>query len=424
MAEQTPSQRPKTILLVRKPVTPSRLLEYGYFGSLVYAHLGSTVGISIPMLGAAMVAGLAGLCFMRLRSRASAVYSPITLPVACAVSFLAIQVVFHGESVMDDYNRGFVTWILALIVLQSLSLRDGFFHRFAFVVLVIGFVALPFLSFTNQGYGLERARLDASSGVSGELAGSNGLAAWFGFCVVYFMVLGFETKRNIIRLVAWALAAACLVVVGITVSRGALLGIALATVIASRHLFKRGFLPVLLLTILVGLIFVSGLFEQSAELYMQRGGEETGRLLIWPLVIGRFLDSPLIGVGVSGTDIYLPGVSHLQSPHNGFLFIGLAGGVVPLAFFVAYWWRAARGALRLTSQHAASASFYLPLLVYGFVTTSLTNDQFFSAWIVVPLCGLLTAAAERRLPRVRNQEATVQARAPDRTRYVGVTQRR
>lgn len=423
MTEQSLSQPEKTIRIVRSSnTTPSRLMELVYFGSLFYTHMGSALGISISLLGAAMLAGLAAWCLLRLRSRL-AVYRPIVFPACCAISFIAVQVVVYDESVMGDYVRGFVTWILSLIIAQSLTLRRGFLQRFALVVFLIGVMALPFLSFQSDRPGMERVGLDRESEVSGELRNPNGLAAWFGFCAVYFMAAGTQTRRNIIRLTSWLCATGCLFIVGLTVSRGALFGVALAFVIVTRHLLKRGFLPILLLIIFGGLVFVSGIFEQSAEFYMERGVEETGRLAIWPVIIERLLDSPFVGVGVLNISTYLPWSNWQVTPHNSFLFIALGSGFLPLIFFVAYWFRAARGAFRLQSQHSASAPFYLPLFIYAFVITMLSNDSFFSSWIIVTLSGLLAVTSETRRVQIGQQRAGLQVKALARARYVRIGHR-
>ena len=62
---------------------------------------------------------------------------------------------------------------------------------------------------------------------SGPLSNSNGMAFWFGFCAIYFAVVGLETRRMSLRLVAWTAAVACLFVIGLTVSRGTLLAVAI-----------------------------------------------------------------------------------------------------------------------------------------------------------------------------------------------------
>jgi O-antigen ligase len=386
-----------TILAKRREfnLAPPALLEYGYYVALIYSHLGPALGISIGLLGAALLAGLAGYCVIRLGSNAKRVYAPISYPLAAAIAFVLIQVLVHEVPLMHDYVRGFVTWIFTLIILQSIALRKGFLHRFVLVSLAIALVSLPYLTFDNEAAGVERAALDRSEGGSASLANPNALAEWFGFFALFFLLVGIQTGRNLIRMGSWSGTIACLFVVGLTVSRGSLFGFALASTVALRHLLKRSFLPVFLLVFLLGLASISGLFDRSLGFYMERASEETGRLVVWPLAMDRFLESPLTGVGVSDIGTHVPHRDAPVTPHNGFIFIALGSGIVPLILMAAYWWRAGRGALRLESRQAASGVFHLPLFVYALVQMMLGNLPFLSTWLTASLSEALAAAHRR-----------------------------
>ena len=75
------------------------------------------------------------------------------------------------------------------------------------------------------------------------------------------------------------------------------MAVAIAGIIALHRILKRGFVPLLIFAILGSGFFISGMFNDAIGHYDQRGTEESGRLLVWPLAIERFLESPLIGVG-------------------------------------------------------------------------------------------------------------------------------
>jgi O-antigen ligase len=388
------------IVGVSAPPVPSGFAEYFYFGVVIYGTLGETWGLSIPLLGAGGMAVLATYCVWRLGSSGISIYKPIALPLGCAISFLIIQIVIYDMSLMDDTLRVFVTWILGLIIIHSLSFRPGFFHRFALAALGMGALLLPYIvgNYGNlTGVEVERAGLEHSIG----LANPNDLAAWFGFLSIYFVIFGMETKRNIVRIAAWLVVTVCLFVVGLTVSRGALIGIALSGVVSFRRLLKRHFLPVLCLTVLGSLIFFFGLFDHAIRFYTERGTEETGRLLIWPLAIEGFFASPIIGIGAGASDqIYLPDEGIYQSPHNTFLYLALASGVVPLAFYVAYWIKAVRGAYHLSAQQVPEAPFQLPLLIYTFVIALVGNGSYMFPWSIVTLSTAMLAGAPRPVRRL------------------------
>jgi O-antigen ligase len=309
---------------------------------------------------------------------------------------VVLQFAVHGTSLTDDAVRGFVVWIPALIIVQALALRQGFLHRFALAALVTGLALIPYLHISAHASGVKVQRVGLEGGVT--LANPNNLAAWFGFCAVYCIIVGIETKRNVIRVVSWLIAVGCLYIVGLTVSRSTLLAIAIATIVALRRLLKRGFLPVLCLAILSWIIYTLGLFDQVGAFYAARGTEETGRLVVWPLVLERFFNAPLTGVGMAKVMTYLPGRIGI-TPHNHFLFIALVSGIIPLAFYMAYWWRAARGAFRAYTERTVDAPFYIPLVLYAFLIGNTTNI-ILEPWVIVTLSIATAAGAPRRVRRV------------------------
>ena len=213
---------------------PPRYVEYLYYAYVFYGIVGSAWGLSIGMLGAGMLAGLAAFCIMRVGSRATTVYAPIAWLLGCTISYVVLQLVVHGESFMDGSVRGFVNWIQVLLIVQALALRQGFLHRFTLAAFLIGLPGLQNMQVAEHVGGYERVGL-ARGKQESYLANVNGLAGWFGFCAVYFIIVAIETKRTVVRVVSGLLAVGCLYVVGITVSRGALLAIAIATTSQARR---------------------------------------------------------------------------------------------------------------------------------------------------------------------------------------------
>src|SRR5262249_34068153 len=148
--------------------------------------------------------------------------------------------------------RSFIIWIFALIIIRSLSLHRGFLHRCALVLFSIGLIVLPYLVVKGPGLGGMRERLAVDSTVMGYLSNSNDLGTWFGFYCLYFTIVGIETKHNGVRIVSILIAVGCLYIVGLTVSRGALLATAIGITIACRRLLRGGFVPLLLFITLIG----------------------------------------------------------------------------------------------------------------------------------------------------------------------------
>lgn len=347
---------------------PPWTVEYAYYLYLFYAIFGSVWGLSLPPLFAgASIAALAGFCILRLKSNLTTLLAPIALLLGCAISYIMIQIAIHGESIRDC--MGFILWILGLILVRSLCLRPGLGNRFTVVLLLVGLTALPFIDFKE---GVDRAYIGEE--VSGNLSNANGLGEWFGFCALYFGILGLETKRSGVRIVSWSAAVLCLFVVGLTVSRGALAATGVGLLVGSRRTLKRGFLPLLLLVILAWIVTELGFFRDIFAHYMERGSEDTGRLgIIWPAAVKMIFSSPLVGVGAANTSFFVPGEDWRPwTPHNTFIYLALSSGIVPLLFFLLFWVGAVWRSFANIEQQEYGP-FRAPLLMY-FLVISLTGD--------------------------------------------------
>ena len=375
---------------------PPPAVEYGYYVWVFYSIMGAALGISINLLGIGMLVLLATACVMRMGLRATTtILGPVALPLACAASFVGVQILVFGESVTGGGIPDFLAWMLGLVIVQSLALRRGFLHRFAIAAFLIGLSMLPYMT----AFGNDRQRMGLVRGITVE--NPNDLGAWWGFCCVYFTILGLETRRNWVRILSWVSAMGCLFVVGLTVSRAPLFAAVVCILVAFRRVLKRGFLPFLSVAVVAWIVYGLGLFAGPAGLYAERGMEETGRFVIWPLAIERFLQSPLTGVGAS--HIATLGIT----PHNGFIYIALASGALPLAFFVAYWARLFVDAFRVNVASHDEAPFQISLLLYAFLIAMNLNSVFMVPWIVASLCTVAGTGFLVNIRRVAGRQHVV-----------------
>ncbi len=369
-------------------IVPHRFIEYGYYFSMFYAIMGSALGLSISFLGAGLVTVLAVLCIFTLGSRTKIILSSISFPLGCAVTFVFVQCLWHGESLMGPYVRPFIIWVFSLVIIQSLALRKGFLHRFTMVMFLIGLALLPFLSLSGSAEAeVHRFGLRKEVGLSNP----NAFGAWFGFCSVYFFIRGFLSRSSAYRAIFWSVAIACLFLVTLTVSRGALLATVAAMVVASRYFITKSFAPILVLALfgmsLVGL----GIFDDAIRSYGMRGAEDTGRLKLWPVIIQRFIASPLIGVGITNVGTFLSATKAAVTPHNGFLFIALTSGIVPLLLFLVYWARAFRKFLHQKFSKKTDAPFLTSMLTFSFLETLLSNTTFMAPWAMMTVAVVMEA---------------------------------
>jgi O-antigen ligase len=348
--------------------------EYVYYLLVVYAMMGSALGIAVGFLGIAMHFAVAALCVLRRGSRVVFGDLAMAAPILCAASFVAIQMFVHNESLLHRYVRTFVPWVLDLIIVVALTSRPGFIRRFGTVALLIGLSVLPFMDLGDNS----RATVDVES----TLRNANALAEWFGFCALVFTVRGLETRKVFGRWISFAIALFSLFIVGLTVSRGTLAACALAIVVALRRQLRRSFLPILALIGLSGIAFSLGVFDQAVGQYMERGFEDTGRAMVWPLIIERIRQEPITGVGVSQISTSVNSQRDI-TPHNSVLFVALGGGLITLLFFLGYWISAARGAWRGTRQRDANSPYLAPLLAFCLVTMLFTSQGFMPTYSIV-----------------------------------------
>jgi hypothetical protein len=376
------------------------------------------------MLAGAALLMLAALVLIGMGPRAVADLAPLKLPVVCALSFLIVEGAVHGGSVLTGFPRLFITWMLGLIIVQSLSLRRDFLHRGALALSLIGFTTVPYLTL---GAADQRVSVDAM--MSGDFNNSNGLGGWFGFCCLYFTVTGIETKRHEVRVAASLAALACLYIVGLSVSRGALLGTLVGMTIALRRLLRRGFIPVLIALVFSGIVYNLGVFDEIISRYVTRAGEESGRFLVWPVAVERFFSAPLLGVGSADVGSYVPSRDTVITPHNSFIWFALASGVLPLALFVAWWVRAARTALS-SGERPVVGPYLLPLLVHTFTMTMVGDLAFMQPWGLITLCVAMAAPTPyARRPAVAQRRGLLpntprSARLPGRAPVLGPGVRR
>jgi O-antigen ligase len=367
--------------------TPSALTEYGFYFYMFYTILGGAYGLFVNNVASGLLILLLILCLSEVGVQAMTVIRVLAFPLGCGIAYSFIQVVFFEEPLSLSV-RGILIWMVMLVLVQSLAFRTNFVHRFIFVMLLFGLAALPYVSVSSISH---RAAMGRAIG----FGHTNSIAEWYGFLTVYFAVRGFVARINMHRILSWIVAIGCLYMVALAVGRGPLLAIAVAILISTRHSLKSGFLPLLLLVLLIWGVMELGVFDDAVYQYRARGTEETGRLAVWPHIIDSFLESPWIGVGAAHVGAFTESGSFV-TPHNGFLYIAQSSGIIPFGLFIAYWWRAGLAVLKADARKSPDAVYYAPLFAYAFLMINASNFSFTEAWASVVLAIPLTASVQRQ----------------------------
>ena len=376
--------------------TPSYLIEFAYLGLLLYLMaIGPALKLMIPLVGSGALAGIAVLCLMHFGSFSFGALRPIRFALLCGVSVLFLQGMIFQESLLHPWMRNFLTWVLGLIVIHSLSFRQGFLHRFALVAFVIACATLPFLTVYVQTDDMMRV-----GGQGMPLGNPNFFGMWFGFCAIYFVVTGLEAKNYILRTASWSAGFLCIYLVAMTVSRGALLGVAIAIAIAAQRTLKRSFLPILGFLGLLWVIYMSGILDDFIRYYMHRGAEETGRSRLWGWALEGIFDSWGLGVGMSNAFYTFEFTGETAGPHNSFLFLLLSSGFLSLGFYIAYLVQATQGAFRARTQHSLYSPYMLPMVSFGLLSVMVADTTFMSPWhMIIFSLAIRTPRVHRRLKK-------------------------
>jgi hypothetical protein len=398
---------PKAVFYQSAPIRSSdrrfQLYEYAFYFLIVYQMIGAAFGLSVGLLGGAAHVALAILCLLRVRSQIFSIQAAVCIPLLCVVSYVSIQLFVHNESLTDDLIRSLVIWVMDLIIVKSLSTRPGFLRRACTALFISAVMLLPYLHLGLDG----RAELDHTAGVA--IANGNDLAAWFGFCTLALTIQGFEAPSKFRMWISWTAALLSAFVVALTVSRGPFVALAICLTIVFRKQARRSFLPILAVISLLVVAMASGVFNHVITQYTDRGMEETGRFVVWPRVFARIWASPGAGVGVShlltaSDSMFSDGRIKMIPPHNAFLFIALASGVVPLFFFCLYWLMGLRGALKGSSPLNPNSAYLLPFFVYAFMSLFELDSTFTQPWSIIVMCACLPYSGFRYRREIRAGE--------------------
>lgn len=361
-------------------LTGLSLTELGYSFVVFYAVLGAPLGLTVGNVGVGILMLLVlGLYVAEAGSSIFTILKQINWALASGVSYLLIQFLIHDESSSQLYVRNVGIWIPSLIVVQWLVGREQFLHRFAFVTIALGFAMLPYMNL-NGGGAYQRFGLDSEVG----FGNPNDLGCWYGFGSLYLALAGFGARTTAMRIFCWICGLVCLYLITLTISRSPLIGMAAALLVASRRLFKESFPLLLLLGGLTYGAMVLGVFDVALKSYGIRATEETGRFQIWPILLEKFLNSALVGVGASHAGAIGPRGDYITA-HNGFLLIGVSSGIIPVVLFLGQWVKAAIAAMRAYVENWAGSEFQLPLLVYALLITNTGNQSFMAPWAIVCL---------------------------------------
>jgi O-antigen ligase len=346
----------------------TKVLEYLFWGYLIYSYCTT---INIPYLG------LGWLVFMALVSFFSADWKkrtriPMQLTITISGLFLVVQFLIHGSILSTTYIEFFFQWPAWALIIFKLSERPGFIKRLAIGLFAISLYVRLFIV-THMDI-VARQQFESGSG----LDNSNDYAAWIGFSALVFWLWSWKSTNKLHRFVLLiCFAVASFFMLG-TVSRGALISLAVGILVGLGAVPKKMWLgTVIILGLAIFLVQV--LSTNTIANYQARLYEESGRLSRWPIAVESLQMQPLWGYGLNRVAHKGAGID--ITPHNGILLIGLSAGI-PIALLFTILWGLAifhgyRSRALLFAENTIDA---LPLIFFAFLEMMQANLYFMSVW--------------------------------------------
>ncbi|NJL55653.1 O-antigen ligase family protein [bacterium] len=356
------------------------MIESLYFLYLIYTNVIIIYGFEINNLGVLMLAGTAALILFSTQPVRIFESPTVTFTVLMTFYMFFVVGLAHNQFMMVLFDQ-LMTMVLTAIIFVFLVHRPGFFKRMIFLMYIIGVIA--FANADTSEYG----RLQGG----GNLGNPNVFASWMAFACLGLAMWGFHARSLPEKIGTWGMMFYGLVIIGLTVSRGALLALIVALVVFLIIYAPRSSGPINIIITLILIGIGAGIFTQTpvfqsiTESYSDRLDKESGREELWPAAIAQIRESPVLGYGNSGLKVATP--TKVHSSHNPFLTLGLIAGVFPpLLLAVMY----GLGALRMEKRYTLDGVFWLPaFFIYTFMMINFSNWYFPRPWAMLTLVAAL-----------------------------------
>jgi O-antigen ligase len=429
--------------------------------------IGAAIGIGFLLLTLAdLTVGLTiftAASFLELTSVSSGVGLAKVIGVALALSWIAtLAVSGRREKLVWSTHPGLVGLVVAFIAWNILSLvwaenRAAALEQLQPAILVAVLIPIVYTGVTSArdvkmvtaafvlgatvaaAYGVSSApSITGGAGeasqqldrVAGTVGDPNVLASILIVGALLAVALAITQKRSpALRLLLIGCTLLCLMGVILTFSRGGLVALGAALLVAPFLARKRAATIAAALLVIVCIIaFITTLAPQDARERLTKADGGSGRTDIWKIG-GRMVEAnPVVGVGVGNFQSSMihyqlaPGpaidrtdlADNPSVAHNSYLEVLAEGGVIGLALFLGLVIAALAAATKATRTFLREGRSDLAVIagaVVVSIVSLLASDFFISEqfdkqlWLLIALCPALHAIAMRGLP------ADVQGRA-------------
>lgn len=127
---------------------------------------------------------------------------------------------------------------------------------------------------------------------------------------------------------------------------------------------KRVLILIAFLGLLVFVLYITGAYQYVLDIMIRPEAGSTGRVDRWKLLLGRYLDGNIFLGGNSNNDIM---------PHNTYVHMLLAGGIVMVTFFLILYFKIFKKILFILKHDREYGVFFLSLFISYVCIASLTE---------------------------------------------------
>lgn len=370
---------------------------------LLYSLVSVNLGIYLPYLAGIMLAisAFASILLGLNKWPRSPIFILICL---IALICILIQLGVFNLGLSSEYVRIFYFWIVTAIVTLPFAGNEQFLKRIAIVIAISIIVQIPFLFAPEDGI-LRYRFISGSTGIDN----ANDLADWLGFCFIVMWMWIWKTSRKVNKIILSLIDFVIFAVILETVSRGALLAIVLAVLIFVYWIErKKRLFYVLFLAMIAGaFVFIEPL-QNLLFNYETRLTIDTGRFELLEIGIEQLKTVPFWGIGADNIFFQISSYT-TTTPHNPFLVVGLSSGIIPLILFFILWLLVIKSLFQKNGDKYREI-IKLPLFVFIFITSFISNGIFTSVWVVSSMVFIesnqITKTSERNfniLNEIRNE---------------------
>jgi O-antigen ligase len=365
------------------------VFEILFFCYLFYTHISGVIDIYVPGLAGAWLLSLAVISlFYSLLNHDNHKKTALILVGIFTLIFMLVQFYF-GVSFL--VIKSHFVWVAYIVIIYPQIYRPNFIKHLVIVLTSIILILLPFITFIDSG-DVARAYIFGTG-----IDNANVVGTWIGFCALFYWLWGGTANSWKSKFLLYSLAILLLGYMLQTVSRGSLVGLLIAIAISFRQDKIRVVVVKLVLLLSAYFILLNiPLVANTIVGYQTRMFVDTGRFEVWPSALEMIKNQPWLGYGANHVLIFV--FHRYLLPHNVFLYMLVAGGIISTVPFVILWLNTLIASFWPKQIIKIRGIDPLPLTVFVLIQFMSYDVAYISIFSALVICYSLSQKSHKRIP--------------------------